>query len=124
MGVTAWIARRVVRADVRPSEILLVWGSGTLRLEEYLRDGPGGRLFWRVAAVISTLACTVFSVAVLALPWHHPDARPGAPAWWTWTIGLPGGLGLVWLTALLTAGVRAMHRHRASPRPESAADSR
>ena len=93
----------------------MAWGSGVLRLEDYLSDGAKGRLFWRIAGAIFTLAFIGFALVVLTLPWHHPDARPGAPAWWTWSIGLPAGIGIAWLSAILLAGVRAMHQHRAAP---------
>jgi hypothetical protein len=115
MDVKAWFSRRLIRADVRPSEMVMTWGGGVLRLEQYVREGPGGRLFWRVAGAFFTLVFLGGVVVMLTLPWHHPDAQPGAPAWWTWALGLPAGVVLAWVAALLSAGVRAMHRHRAEP---------
>jgi hypothetical protein len=115
MRIKAWLSRRVVQADLRPSEMVIAWGPGVLRLEEYLRDSPRGRLFWRAASLILTFVITGVALVVLTLPFHHPDAEPGAPAWWTWSLGLPAGVGLAWLGALLLAGLRAMHRHRTDP---------
>ena len=91
--------------------MVTAWGVVTLRLEEYLRDGPGGRLFWRVAGTLVTLMVIGSSLVLLALPWQHPDAQPGAPAWWTWAIGIPAELGMVWLGALLAAGIRPACLH-------------
>jgi hypothetical protein len=115
MGVAAWVSRRIVHADLRPSEIVMSTGSSAIRLEDYIAEGPGGRLYWRVAGAVTTLFISVGTVLLLALPWHHPAAQPGAPAWQAWTVGLPAAVAMGTLAAVLAAGVRAMHRHRADP---------
>ncbi len=55
---------------------------------------------------------------LLTMPWHHPDARAGAPAWWVWWIALPTDLALGWFATFQVAGIRAMYQHRDAPVPD------
>ena|SRR5687768_9846995 len=89
-----------------------MWGAGRVRLSEYLRDGPGGRLFWLSAGAVSTLVAVGFTIVMLTLPWHHPHAKPGAPVWWVWSLAIPIAACSAWWAAFAWAGVRAMRRHR------------
>jgi hypothetical protein len=122
MGVAAWFSRRVLRADLRPSEIVTATGASAIRLEDYIADGPGGRLFWRIGTALYTALGLAATVLMLALPWVHPTAQPGAPAWHVWPFGLLGAVFAGSGTAFLAAGLRAMHRHRADPRTDPADD--
>ena len=113
MGFRRYFSRRVVRAELKPSEGVTAVTTGFVRFEDYLSEGPGERAFTRVVGMVVTALALVNVVIGLVAPWLSPDGD--APEWSLWLITLPWSVALGWLSALQIAGLRAMYRHREDP---------
>ena len=89
-------------------------GTGTVRLDEYLREGLGGRTYWLVVSVTELALFLALPVFLAMGSTFRPDLDWGDP----FRVGLIVVVSTVclWCVLVWQSSVRAMVRGRHAPR--------
>ncbi|WP_392543349.1 hypothetical protein [Oryzobacter telluris] len=114
--MAGWFQRRIVRADLRDTDIVSSTGAGVHRFGEYLEDGRGGRWFWLVASVTQLALFLALPLLLAWGIWERSDLDRGDPV----RVGLVVIVAVVsWWCALVWQGsVRGMTRALSAPQRE------
>ena len=113
-GFGTWFRRRVVRADLEDTEMVASTGRSVVTLREYLEDGPGGRVFWLVASVLTLLLFVALPFLLVLGLWERADLDRGDPA--RVVVAVLASALSWWCAVIWQSSVRAMLRARREPR--------
>ncbi len=118
--MAGWFQRRIVRADLKDTDIVSSSGGGVYRFREFLEDSTGGRWFWLVASVTQLLLFLGLPFFLVWGIWERSDLDRGDPV----RVGIVVLVALpFWWAALIwQSSVRAMVRHLSAPRREDEDD--
>lgn len=123
MSLGEWWGRRIVRAELEPTEQVVVLGVSPHRLEQYRDQGRGWKRFDLAVGLVQTALFAGLVLMGLTMPWWSPQRGSGPPLWSAWTLGLPLSVAFGFALAVWQAGLRAMWRERDAPRVEAGSDA-